>query len=289
MDLNVNRLCMNDKTCLVTGASGGIGKETALGLARMGATVLLVARDRERGEAAIADIRERVPQGSVEPLVCDLSVQGQVRRLAAEVLDRHDRLDVLVNNAACVTATRRVTEDGLEAMVATNHLGPFLLTSLLLGALKKASPSRIVTVTSYLHKSVRAIPWDDLQSKRRYASHSVYNLTKLMNVLFTYQLARRLAGTGVTANCLHPGWPLKTDLGREERGIPGLFDRLSKRFAASAEQGARTSIYLATSPELATISGAYFSKCEPIESSNLSRDEAVAERLWAISDQLCGL
>lgn len=289
MDRNVNRLGMTDKTCLVTGASGGLGKETALGLARMGATVLLVARDRERGEEVITDIRARAPGGRVELLLCDLSDQSQVRQLAAEVRARHVRLDVLVNNAACVEATRQVTEDGLEATLATNHLAPFLLTSLLLEPLKRASPSRIVTVASYLHRQVRAIPWDDLQSERRYASHTVYNLTKLMNVLFTYHLARRLAGTGVTANCLHPGWPLRTDLGREERGIPGLFDRVSKRFAASAERGAQTTIYLATSPAVTTVSGAYFSKGKPAESSKLSRDGATGERLWEISSKLCGL
>ncbi len=283
------QMTMMGKTCLVTGASGGIGRETALALARMGATVLIVARDRARGDVAAAEIRQQAPRASVELFLADLSSQRQVRQLAAAVRAQHQRLDVLIHNAGAVHAVRRVTEDGLEATLATNHLAPFLLTQLLQDPLSAAAPSRVVTVTSYLHTRVKTIPWDDLQSERAYRSHAVYNLTKLMNVLFTYQLATRWAGSNVTATCLHPGWPLKTGLGREEQGLSGVFDRITKLFASSAEQGARTSVYLASSPEVAGVSGGYFTKCKTATSSPLSHDEAVAERLWEVSGALCGL
>jgi NAD(P)-dependent dehydrogenase (short-subunit alcohol dehydrogenase family) len=280
---------MAGKTCLVTGAAGGLGLATALGLTRMGATVLMVARDRASGEAAIAEIGARSTQGSVELFIADLSSQRQVRRLATEVIERHPTLDVLVNNAASVFAERRLSEDGIEMTVATNHLAPFLLTTLLAEPLAKAPSSRVVNVSSYLHRSVRAIPWDDLQGERRYTSHGEYNLTKLMNVLFTYELAKRLAGSGVTANCLHPGWPLKTRLGRDEHGIARIFDRLSKLVGKSAEEGARTALFLASSADVAGVSGGYFMNCKPAESSSLSHDGPAAARLWDLSSTLCHL
>ena len=280
---------MAGKTCLVTGAAGGLGRATALGLARLGATVLMVARDRASGEVAATEIRRLTTPGSVELLFADLSAQGQVRRLAGEVIERHARLDVLVNNAASVSAERRLSEDRLEMTLATNHLAPFLLTTLLAEPLANAAPSRVVNVSSYLHRSVRAIPWDDLQSERKYAGHAVYNLTKLMNVLFTYELAKRLSGTGVTANCLHPGWPLKTRLGREEHGIARIFDRLSKIVAKSADEGAQTSLFLASSPDVTEVTGCYFMNCKPAESSSLSHDATATARLWELSTELCHL
>ncbi len=215
------------------------------------------------------------------------SSQRQVRRLAEEVRAGHTRLDVLINNAGAVNGTRRLTEDGLEATVATNHVAPFLLTQLLREPLTAAAPSRVITVSSYLHNMVKVIPWDDLQSEREYRSHAAYNLSKLMNVLFTRQLARDGAENGITANCLHPGWPLKTDLGREESGGSGLFDRATKLFASSAKNGARTSVYLATSPDVASITGEYFAKCRVAKSSGLSQDRPAAERLWMETQQLC--
>ncbi|MDQ6661238.1 MAG: SDR family oxidoreductase [Chloroflexota bacterium] len=279
---------MHEKICLVTGASSGIGQEAALGLAHMGATVLMVARDRTRGERAASEIRHKVPEGKVELLVADLSSLDEVRQLAKQVLKQYDRLDVLLNNAGVALAERHVTVDGLEATLATNYLSPFLLTNLLLDRLKKSAPARIVNVASYTHTWVRSIPWDDLQSERTYDSRSVYNLTKLMDILFTYELARQLTGTGVTVNCLHPGWPMKTNLDREAKGVFALFGKISNLFALSAEQGATTSLYLASSPEVAHSSGRYFAKCQPAESSQLSHDEAVASRLWNISKKLCG-
>lgn len=280
---------MTGKTCLVTGATGGIGKATATALARLGATVVIVARNRQRGDGVAADIRQHVPNAVIDLVVADLGSQSQVRQLAAEVRKRHPRLDVLINNAAVVNAERRVTDDGLEATFAVNHLAPFLLTQLLTEPLMAAAPSRVVNVTSYLHNMVKSIPWDDLQAESNYRSHAVYNLTKLMNVLFTYQLAKRWRGEGISANCLHPGWPLRTDLGREEHGLAGLFDRASKLFASSAEVGSRTTVYLASSPDVAGISGSYFANCKEARSSQLSHDEVLAQRLWERSAELCAL
>lgn len=285
----MTQLDMRGKICLVTGASSGIGKETVLGLAHMGATVLMVARDRVRGETAAREIRHKAPEGTVELLVTDLSLLNEVYQLAAHVLKEYDRLDVLLNNAGVALAERHVTKDGLEATFVTNYLSPFLLTNLLLDRLKHSAPARIVNVASYTHTWVRAIPWDDLQSEGPYNAQSVYNLTKLMDILFTYELAKRLTGTGVTINCLHPGWPMRTNLDREAKGAFALFGKISNLFAISAEQGAKTSIYLASSLEVTNSSGRYFTKCQPAESSKLSHDEAAAERLWNLSMQLCGL
>jgi len=279
---------MRGMTCLVTGATSGIGEQTASGLARLGATVLIVARDAERGAAVAADIRTAAPQGRVELFGADLAVQADVRRLAADVADRHPRLDVLINNAAAVNAAHRLTSDGIEATLAVNHLAPFLLTHLLLEPLTAAPAGRVITVSSYMHHRVKTIPWDDLQGEHRYRGQDAYNLTKLMNILFTYELARRCAGTSFTANALHPGWPLKTNLGREQHGAGGAFDRITKLVGSSAAKGARTSLYLASSPAVAGTSGGYYAKCKPATSSKLSHDEDTARKLWQRSAQLCG-
>jgi retinol dehydrogenase 12 len=272
------------KTCLVTGATNGIGKATAGRLAELGATVLAVARDRARGEQVAAEIRRRAPRARVEVLTADLSRLGQVRTLAAQVQDRYDRLDVLVNNAGVAKFHRELTPDGLGVTFATNHLGPFLLTNLLLDQLKKSAPARVVTVSSDRHKQQRSIPWDDLEHRRECS----YKASKLLNILFTYELARRLVGIGVTANCLSPGF-VRTNLGREATGAFRVFLRLARPFQSSPEAGAQTSVYLATSPEVAKVSGRYFEKCTPAESSALSQDPAAAERLWQLSAQLSGL
>lgn len=280
---------MAGKTCMVTGASGGLGLATALALARMAATVLIVARDGARGQTALAQLRREAPAATIELYLADLSSQRQVRQLAAEVSGRHERLDVLVNNAGAVNRDRNLTEDNLEATLAVNHLAPFLLTHLLEEKLKTAAPSRVVNVSSYLHKMIKEIPWDDIQAERDYSSHTVYNLTKLMNVLFTYDLAQRWAAGGVTVNCLHPGWPLRTNLGREESGTGRLFDRATKVFAKSATDGARTSVYLASSPAVAKVTGVFYTSCKKAESSQLSHDERAATRLRRVSAELCGL
>jgi NAD(P)-dependent dehydrogenase (short-subunit alcohol dehydrogenase family) len=280
---------MDGKTCLVTGATSGIGKETAIGLARLGATVLLVGRDRARGDDALTEVRRVSPTQAGELFLCDLSSLAQVRRLADEVLARRGRLDVLVNNAGASYGTRRVTEDGLEATFATNHLGPFLLTHLLLGRLVESGPARIVNVASDTHRWVKRVPWDDLQAERRYRAMAAYNLSKLFVVLSTFDLDRRLAGTAVTANSLHPGWPLKTALDRDARGPFALFARASKRFGAPAADGARTPISLASAPEAAAVGGRYFAAGKPATPSALARDESVAARLREVSERLAGL
>lgn len=279
---------LRDRTCLVTGATSGIGRETALGLARSGASVLIVARDREQGETVTGEIgRAAAPQGSVELFVADLASQRDVRRLGHEVRQRHERLDVLVHNAGAVNRERRITVDGIEATLAVNHLAPFILTELLAPLLQATAGSRVITVSSYMHTRVKQIPWEDLQSEHSYSAAATYNLTKLMNVLFTYELARRWANTSVTATALHPGWPLKTNLGREQTGPAGIFDWASKLFGGSAAKGAQTSLYLAGSPRVAGISGQYFARQACATSSELSHDTAAAQRLWVASERLC--
>jgi retinol dehydrogenase 12 len=252
------------------------------------ATVLVVARDRTRGEVAAKEIRRESREGRVEVLSADLLSLAEVMLLAEQVLQRYDRLDVLVNNAGVALFERKVTQEAFEKTFATNHLGHFLLTNLLLGPLRAGMPSRVINVSSETHKSVGFLLWDDLQGEQSYDPLAAYNRTKLMNILFTRELSRRLAPQGVTANALHPGWLIRTGLDRDARGAFGLFTKVSKLFAVSAEKGARTSIYLASSPEVASVSGRYFVKCRPAESSELSQDEAYAERLWQASTELCG-
>ncbi len=279
---------MRGMTCLVTGATSGIGEQTAHRLARLGAAVLIVARDAERGAAVAADIRAAAPWGTVELFVADLAAQADVRQLATDVAARHPRLDVLINNAAAVNAAHRLTSDGIEATLAVNHLAPFLLTHLLLEPLTAAPAARVITVSSYMHHRVKTIPLQDLNGERGYRGQDAYNLTKLMNILFTYELARRCAGTTITANALHPGWPLKTNLGREQHGAGGAFDRITKLVGSSAATGAGTSLYLACSPAVAGASGGYYAKCKPATSSKLSHDEDNARKLWQLSAELCG-
>jgi NAD(P)-dependent dehydrogenase (short-subunit alcohol dehydrogenase family) len=272
---------MSGKICLVTGATSGIGKETALRLAMLGATVIIVARDAARGAAARDEIRQHVPFARVDTMTADLSSMAQVRRLAEEVLARYDRLDVLVNNAGVIMMRRQLTADGLETTFATNHLGPFLLTNLLRELLARSAPARVVTVSSAAHKQVRTIPWDDLPTRYRQA----YPLSKLLNVLFTAELARRLTGTGVTANCLHPGF-VRTAIGRDVTGVLGAAVRLVLRFQPGPGTGAETSVYLASSPEVAEVTGGYFVKCRPAQPSALARDVHAATRLWTLSEEL---
>ncbi|MFF4875237.1 SDR family oxidoreductase [Micromonospora sp. NPDC000668] len=279
---------MSGKTCLVTGATSGIGKETALRLAMLGATVIIVARDAARGETACDEIRRHVPLAQIETVTADLSRLAQVRRLADEVMARYDRLDVLVNNAGVISMRRQLTADGLETMFATNHLGPFLLTNLVRGLLERSAPARVVTVSSAAHKQARTIPWDDLPRGVQAGQAQTYPLSKLLNILFTVELAKRLTGTGVTANCLHPGF-VRTALGRDVTGALGAVVRLVLRIQPGPATGAETSVYLASSPEIADVTGGYFVRCKPAEPSALARDARAAARLWALSEELAGL
>lgn len=279
---------MSGTTCLVTGATSGIGKETALRLALLGATVVIVARDAARGAAAGAEITGRAPLAQVEVMTADLSSLAQVRRLAGDVLGRHGRLDVLVNNAGVISPRRTLTADGLETTFATNHLGPFLLTSMLRGLLERSSPARVVTVSSAAHKQVGAIPWDDLPRGAQSVQAQAYPVSKLLNILFTTELARHLAGTGVTANCLHPGF-VRTSLGRDVTGVLGTVLPMILRLRPGPAAGARTPVYLASSPEVAAVTGGYFVNCKPAEPSALAKDTQAAARLWTLSEDLAGL
>jgi retinol dehydrogenase 14 len=271
------------KVVLVTGANSGIGKETAEGLAGMGATVVMVCRDRERGQSALDEIRSKTGNQSVELMICDLASQAQIRKLAEEFKQKHNRLDVLVNNAGLVLTRRTVTEDGFETTFAVNHLGYFLLTNLLLDVIKQSAPARIVNVASTAHRS-GTIDFNDLQGERSYSTMRAYGQSKLANILFTYELARRLEGSGVTVNCLHPG-VIGTNIFRSVLGLGAM----AKLFLKSPKKGAETSIYLATSPEVAQVTGKYFDDKKVVSSSPESYDKAIAQRLWQVSEQLTKL
>ena len=279
---------MSGKTCLVTGATSGIGEQTALQLATLGATVIIAARDAARGAAASEQIRQQVPLAQVETVTADLSSLAQVRQLAEEIRARYDRLDVLVNNAGVISVHHQLTADGLETTFATNHLGPFLLTNMLRGLLERSAPARVVTVSSAAHKQVQTIPWDDLPRGTPARQGQAYPLSKLLNILFTVELAKRLTGTGVAANCLHPGF-VRTALGRDVTGVAGAAVRLAVRFVPGPARGAQTSVYLASSPEVAEVTGGYFIRCQPAEPSALAGDTQAAARLWALSEELAGL
>ena len=282
---------MQGKTVVVTGANSGIGLEAAEALAGMGARVIVTARNADKGRAAVAGIVQRLGgHGQVQLVVFDLADLSSVRRGADEILDQTPRLDVLLNNAGVVLSERHVTVDGFEATFATNHLGPFLLTNLLLDRLRESAPARIVNVASTAHNTARkGIPFDDLQSTRRYRGMRVYGESKLANILFTLELARRLAGTGVTANALHPG-TVRTGYGADgdARGFLAVGIKIAKPFFLSPAQGARTSIYLASSPEVAGITGQYFDKCKPAKSRPWAQDAEAAQRLWQVSEDLVG-
>ena len=277
---------MGGKVALVTGGTSGIGKATAMALAAMGADVVVVGRDRERGERAAEEIRAQTG-GRVDLALADLSSQAEVRNLAEEFRRRYDRLDVLVNNAGLVQSTRTETVDGLESTFATNHLAPFLLTNLLLDVLKGSAPSRIVTVSSEAERWGN-IDFDDLQSKKRYRGFPVYGMTKLANIMFTYELAERLQGTGVTATCMHPG-AVNTRFGTNNTGPMTILFRLFKPLMRTPEQGADTVIWLASSPEVEGVSGRYFSDRKAIEPKKIANDPDARRRLWKESERLTGL
>ncbi len=278
---------MNGRTCLITGATSGIGRATAIELARRGATLVLVARDRGRGEDTVREIRERTDNREVTLMLADLSSQQSIRELAREFLATNRPLHVLLNNAGVVNLHRTLTVDGIETVFAVNHLGYFLLTNLLLDRLKQSAPARIVNVASEVHK-IGALDFDDLQNERRFRSMRVYGQSKFANILFTYELARRLAGTNVTVNCLHPG-AVATGLGKNNGAWAQVLVRILGTFFRTPEQGAATSIYLASSPAVAGVSGKYFMNGKERRSSKASYDDAAAKRLWDISAQMTGI
>ena len=277
---------MNGKVVLITGGTGGIGKAAATALAGMGAEVVVVGRKTEKGGAAVAEMRKKSGNDDVSLLLADLSVQAEVRKLAEDFGDRHDRLDVLVNNAGLVLSERNETPDGIEAQFAINHLAPFLLTNLLSDLLKKSAPSRVVTVSSEAQRWGK-MDFDDLQSKKRYRGFPVYGMTKKANILFTYELAERLEGTGVVANCLHPG-AVSTNFAQNNRGPIALLFRLFKPVMRSPEQGADTLVYLASSPEAGELNGKYLTDRKGVSPAE-PRDETAQKRLWEVSEELTDL
>lgn len=278
---------MAGKICVVTGGTAGIGLVTARELVRRGADVTLVGRNARRGEAAVAAIRAAAEgDGVVDFIAADLSEQEQIRAFVRAFCDRQPRLDVLVNNAGGLFGSRQTTADGIERTFALNHLGYFLTTLLLLPWLQAAGSSRIVVVASQAHRSAR-LDFDDLQGEHRYNRWTAYRRSKLANLLFTYELARRLTGRGITANALHPGF-VATDIGTRHRFVPKLLWRIGTLAAIGPEEGACTSLHLACAPELAEVSGGYFIKGAPARSSDASREQRTAERLWDISLNLTG-
>jgi retinol dehydrogenase 14 len=278
---------MIGKTVLITGATSGIGRATALGLAKMGADLAIIGRDRVRTEDAAQEIRAS-GGGRVDLFIADLSSQSEVRKLAEELLQSLARIHVLINNVGGYFDTRHVTVDGLERTFALNHLAPFLLTNLLLEKLKQSASARVVTVSSNAQATGR-IDYSDLQGERSYSGARAYSQSKLANVLFSYELARRLKDTSVTANALHPG-VVSTSFGAEDPAtVQRIFIPFLRPFMKSPAQGAATSIHVASAPELEQVTGRYFANNHPKKSSGPSYDQATAARLWQLSDDLVGL
>ena len=281
---------MRDKVCLVTGATNGIGYETALGLARRGARVAVVGRDAAKTRACAERIRSAVPGATADPHVADLSAQAEIRRLSAVLRSAYPRLDVLVNNAGAIFDRRTLTADGIERTWALDHLGYVLLTLELLDPLRQAAAAggrpRIVNVASAAHYRGH-IDFDDIEGARRYRAMGAYAQAKLCNVLFTYALARRLRDSGITVNAVHPG-VVNTGFAKNTGGLFGAAWALMRPFLITPEKGARTSLRVASAPDLDGVTGRYFSHGQPKVSSAESRDEAVQERLWALSLQQVG-
>ena len=268
---------MKGKVCLVTGANGALGKATAIALAQLDATVVLACRERERGEAAKADVISATGNSAVDLTLVDLASQESIRQMVTAFSEQYDRLDVLINNAAVYKAQRETTPDGLELMFAVNHLGPFLLTNLLLDKLKANAPSRVLVVTA---PSTVQLDFDDLQGEKRFRSLWAFGASKMCNLLFTYELARRLEGTGVTVNAVHPGL-VKSNLMRE---APLIMRWLSQITATTPQKAAASLAYLASAPEVAGVTGQFFKDRKEIASSPYSHDMTVQSRLWDVSD-----
>ncbi len=276
---------MTGKTVLVTGATNGIGFITARELAKMDATVLMVARDEQKGRAKIEEIRQVVPHAKLELMLADLSSMASIRQLATNLTAKYSSLDVLVNNAGAFYSDRRVSKDGLEMTFALNHIGYFLLTKLLLETLKHTKNARIVSVSSGAHMSGK-INFDDLQLEQKFSGWNAYCSSKLMNVLFTKELSRKLEGTGVTANCLHPGF-VNTGFAGDAKDLFGRTLNFVKNFAAiTPDKGAETMIYLSSSHEVANVTGEYFEKKKVARVNPIAEDSSVAKKLWEVSEKL---
>jgi NAD(P)-dependent dehydrogenase (short-subunit alcohol dehydrogenase family) len=275
---------MKGKVVVITGATSGIGLVAAGQLAARGARIVLVARDRGRGEATLAGLRQKGPGVAHAVHYADLSRIAEMKRVAAAIAEAEPRIDVLVNNAGALFATRQVTEDGLEMTFATNHMSYFVVTH---GLMERLAPdARIVNTASEAHRMGR-LDFDDLQFERGWGANAAYSRSKLCNILYTRELARRLKGTGITANALHPGF-VNTRFGDQNGGWFSFAVKLAKLFATTPEKGAETIVHLAASPEVAGVTGEYFAKRRPAPTTAAARDEAAAQRLWAISERLAG-
>jgi len=278
---------MTGKICIVTGSNSGIGKTTALALAEMGATVVMIVRNREKGEAARQEIIERSGNKSVEMLIADLSSMDEVRRVAEEFKNNYPKLDVLVNNAGGLLNKHHTTSDGNELTFAINHLAPFLLTHELLDSLEAGAPSRVVNVSSGAH-NMGKIDFDNLQSEKGYSFFRAYSNAKLMLVMTTYEFARRLEGTGISVNVLHPGF-VRTNFGKSDAGFGRkLLFKLSSLFAKNSKKGAETQVYLASSPEVEGVTGQYFSNRKARKSSMISYDVELQKNLWQRTEEILG-
>ena len=275
------------KVCVISGATSGIGKASALALAEHPTTLLLISRKKEKGEAVLIEIASKTGNKNLELYLADLSSQADVRRLAQEIKTRHSSIDLLINNAGGIFGKRIMTADGIELTFALNHLAYFLLTNLLIAELKAAPAARIINVSSNAH-GYGTIAFDDLGLEKRYNAARAYAQSKLANVFFTYELARVLKDTRVTVNALHPG-AVRTNFGRELSGIAGFVFRHFGYFMRSPEKGAETIVWLATAPELEGQTGKYFLDKKEIRSSALSYDTTVARKLWQVSAQLTGV
>ena len=275
---------LKGKTAIITGATSGIGKVTALAIAREGAHLVLPVRNMEKGEALREEIISETGNKSIELMSCDLASLDSIRSFAKSFLTKYDQLHLLVNNAGLWESKRKESSDGIEMNFAVNHLAPFLMTNLLLDVIKKSAPARIINVSSTAHKYAK-MNFDDLEGEKRWDSMKSYAQSKLSNIFFTRKLARELEGTGVTVNCLHPG-VVSTNL---FDNMPGFFRRIFGLFMISSEKGAETSIFLATSPEVENISGAYFKKKKRAKTTRHAEDMKAADILWEVSKEYCGL
>ncbi|MFW9867343.1 MAG: SDR family oxidoreductase [Candidatus Thorarchaeota archaeon] len=288
MDKIINDLSkiMKGKICMITGANSGIGKATTIGLAEMGATIIMVCRNKNRGERAQNEIKSITNNDSVDLMLADLSSQKSIRKFVSDFKEKYTNLHVLINNAGVNLSKCKLTEEGIESTFAINYLAPFLLSNLLLETLEASKPARIVNVASSIQN--KSIEFDNINGEKHYRQLNAYGMSKLAVVLFTYEFARRIKGRGVTVNCLHPGY-VKTNMIRNFRKFVKYFFPFVGLFMISPEKGARTSIYLASSPEVAGVSGKYFKKKKEAKSVKASYNEELAKKLWTLSIELTDL
>jgi NAD(P)-dependent dehydrogenase (short-subunit alcohol dehydrogenase family) len=277
---------LNGKVCMITGANSGIGKATAIGLAKLGARLILVCRDQNRAEEAITEIKEKTGNNSIDLILADLSSQKEIHNLVKEFKNRYDKLHVLINNAGVNLYKHTLTEDGIETTFAVNYLAHFMLCNLLYNTLKNSAPARIVNVTSSVQ--AKSIDFDDLNGHNHYRQLKAYAQSKLAVVLFTYEFARKIKGSGVSVNCIHPGF-VKTNMVRKYRPFVKYFYHLVGLFLLTPKRGAKTSIYVASSPEIDGVSGKYFKRRKEAKSVKISYDMNVAKQLWDASVKLANI